>query len=112
MTGNEIVFWLIILMLLLVGWFDGDQEHRHKNRYRKRHEGDDFYRSPEWKVVRTIPISEAGPRPRCNYCGVYVYGPNLHVDHILPRSKYPELAFTPSNLQILCKDCNMRKGNH
>jgi len=35
----------------------------------------------------------------------------LHVDHIKPRSKYPELSLTFSNLQILCEDCNFGKSN-
>lgn len=34
----------------------------------------------------------------------------LHVDHIKPRSKYPELQLTLSNLQVLCHDCNMGKS--
>ncbi len=26
-----------------------------------------------------------------------------------PRSKYPELALDPENLQVLCRACNMGK---
>jgi len=36
---------------------------------------------------------------------------NLAVDHIKPRSKYPELALARENLQILCRRCNSAKGN-
>ena len=35
----------------------------------------------------------------------------LHVDHIKPRSKHPELELDINNLQILCKDCNLGKSN-
>jgi hypothetical protein len=35
----------------------------------------------------------------------------LHVDHVKPRSKYPELALDLDNLQILCAACNTRKGD-
>ena len=35
----------------------------------------------------------------------------LHIDHIKPVSKYPELAFDINNLQVLCKDCNLSKSN-
>jgi 5-methylcytosine-specific restriction endonuclease McrA len=35
-----------------------------------------------------------------------------HVDHIKPRSKFPALELDPSNLQVLCRDCNMEKLNH
>ncbi|WP_425289641.1 HNH endonuclease [Shewanella algae] len=33
----------------------------------------------------------------------------LHVDHILPRSKYPHKALDINNMQILCEDCNLGK---
>jgi 5-methylcytosine-specific restriction enzyme A len=32
-------------------------------------------------------------------------------DHHLPHSKYPELAYEPSNYRALCSVCNSRKGN-
>jgi 5-methylcytosine-specific restriction endonuclease McrA len=35
----------------------------------------------------------------------------IHVDHIIPRSKAPALALVVDNLQPLCEDCNMGKGN-
>ena len=33
------------------------------------------------------------------------------VDHIKPRSRYPALELTLTNLQVLCNDCNMGKSN-
>jgi hypothetical protein len=36
---------------------------------------------------------------------------NLELDHIKPTSKFPELTFEFSNLQILCKSCNAKKSN-
>jgi hypothetical protein len=36
---------------------------------------------------------------------------DVHVDHIKPKSKYPELKYDKSNLQVLCKKCNFEKGN-
>lgn len=38
-------------------------------------------------------------------------GVKMHVDHIKPRSKFPELALVLDNLQILCEDCNLGKSN-
>jgi 5-methylcytosine-specific restriction endonuclease McrA len=38
-------------------------------------------------------------------CGVLV-PKHAHVDHIQPRSKAPELALSPSNLQVLCEHCH------
>jgi len=44
----------------------------------------------------------------CQKCGLYE--PEIvHVDHILPKSKYPELARTLSNLITLCPNCHARK---
>ena len=35
----------------------------------------------------------------------------MHVDHIKPRSKFPDLELEFDNLQILCKACNLGKSN-
>ena len=49
---------------------------------------------------------------RCCLCGRTVKdGVALHVDHIKPRSKYPELALDIENLQILCDECDDGKGD-
>jgi 5-methylcytosine-specific restriction endonuclease McrA len=39
------------------------------------------------------------------------HGVVIHVDHIKPKSKYPELALEYNNLQLLCEDCNLGKSN-
>lgn len=47
---------------------------------------------------------------RCECCGASAAdGKRIHVDHIKPRSRYPELELEESNLQILCLDCNLGK---
>ena len=43
---------------------------------------------------------------QCNYCGDTE---DLHIDHIFPFSKYRDNSFM--NLQILCRDCNLSKGD-
>jgi len=40
-----------------------------------------------------------------------MHGIVIHVDHIKPRSRYPELSLEIENLQVLCEDCNMGKSN-
>lgn len=35
----------------------------------------------------------------------------IHVDHIKPRSTFPQLEMDINNLQILCVDCNMGNPN-
>lgn len=72
--------------------------------------GKDFYNTREWRTIRWKVISESSGR--CVYCGRShkAHGVIMHVDHILPRSKHPELELTISNLQVLCEDCNIGKG--
>ena len=35
---------------------------------------------------------------------------HINVDHIKPRSSYPELSLEFDNLQVLCAGCNLEKG--
>lgn len=42
-------------------------------------------------------------------CGAKPPNVIIQVDHIKPRSKYPDLAYDPKNLQVLCRDCNKGK---
>ncbi|ACB34111.1 HNH endonuclease [Leptothrix cholodnii SP-6] len=72
--------------------------------------GDIFYRSARWRSLRYEAFRRYGRR--CSLCG---RTPNdngvvLHVDHIKPRSRNPELQWEIDNLQILCEDCNLGKG--
>lgn len=69
-----------------------------------------FYDRPEWKELRYRILAEQGKR--CRLCGVTaVPGVVIQVDHILPISIYPELALSASNLQVLCRECNIGKSN-
>lgn len=72
-----------------------------------RHE---FYDSPAWHRLRYDALRRANGC--CELCGMSkADGVIIQVDHIKPRSKYPELELDPSNLQVLCKPCNMGKSN-
>ena len=68
--------------------------------------GDEFYRSQAWRQLRYEVLRIRGAV--CELCGSEQTP--LHVDHIKPRSKYPQLALDKSNLQVLCADCNIGKG--
>lgn len=48
---------------------------------------------------------------RCALCGQSGADAELHVDHIKPVSKYPELVNDINNLQCLCADCNLGKSD-
>lgn len=70
---------------------------------------DEFFASQEWLRLRYDALKANGARCQC--CGARPTRERpLHVDHIKPRAKYPELALDISNLQVLCADCNLGKG--
>jgi 5-methylcytosine-specific restriction endonuclease McrA len=80
-----------------------------RERQRRIDETNTFYTSSEWRLIREQVIQEEGRV--CQRCRRYISNDNdLTVDHIKPRSKFPELALEKSNLQILCRKCNSAKG--
>ena len=51
---------------------------------------------------------------RCAYCKnpISIHSAlNCHVEHIAPKSKYPQFIFEPKNLCVICSDCNTIKRN-
>jgi hypothetical protein len=77
---------------------------------------DEFYKSWEWRTVRMEVLKEQGRSCQC--CGATPgmtaadgAPVRIVVDHIKPISKYWHLRLERSNLQILCDECNMGKGN-
>jgi len=75
--------------------------------YKKSNKG--FYESDAWMRLRYEALKKYGRK--CSCCGAMPPDVVLHVDHIKPRSKYPELELDINNLQILCKHCNLGKSN-
>jgi 5-methylcytosine-specific restriction endonuclease McrA len=77
---------------------------------------EEFYKSWDWRTLRLEAIKEHGRACQC--CGnapgmKYASGEPVRicVDHIKPISKYWNLRLERTNLQILCDECNMGKGN-
>lgn len=77
------------------------------------------YCDPKWKRVRRQVLERDGNecqfRKRVKVDGQWVYGlcgeVATAVDHIVPWSKAPALAFDPANLQAACTICNTTKAN-
>jgi hypothetical protein len=68
-----------------------------------------FYQSKQWRQLRYLALKNTNATCQC--CGAKSSdGVQLHVDHIKPRSRYPELELSLDNLQVLCEDCNIGKG--
>jgi hypothetical protein len=68
--------------------------------------GNSFYTQPQWLQLRYQALITYGRI--CHACRTTDVV--VQVDHIKPRSKYPELAFDINNLQVLCEPCNLGKG--
>lgn len=70
----------------------------------------EFLLSREWQALRYDIIKRDGGL--CQACGRgRAQGVMLHVDHIVPMSVDPSKKLDRENLQTLCEDCNMGKGN-
>jgi 5-methylcytosine-specific restriction endonuclease McrA len=69
--------------------------------------GADFCKTREWAELRYKTLAKYGAICQC--CGADKV--ILHVDHIKPRSKYPQLELDINNLQVLCETCNVGKSN-
>ncbi len=69
----------------------------------------EFYSTTEWLQLRYKILKRDGRKCAC--CGTSSMNVVLHVDHIKPRSLFPELELSQDNLQVLCEDCNIGKSN-
>jgi len=65
-----------------------------------------IHSTEEWANLRELVFITYGKV--CMKCGSTK---RIHVDHIKPVSKYPELSLSFRNLQVLCSFCNISKGN-
>lgn len=98
---------LIGKKLSLVYWVASRIEHKESD---KSFDDKSFYNSLAWRKLRYSVLREN--ESTCKRCGRGLSdGIKLHVDHIKPRSKYPELALDHSNLRVLCEDCNLGKSD-
>jgi 5-methylcytosine-specific restriction endonuclease McrA len=87
-----------------------DKKNKNKSHVTSRTK-DGFYNSPAWRIARYKVLSASGGK--CSLCGRTAKQSNsaLHVDHIIPRSVDMGRQLDPTNLQVLCIDCNLGKSN-
>lgn len=48
---------------------------------------------------------------KCAICNKAIKEDDLHIDHILPKSRYPKYCESLWNLQATCSQCNMSKSD-
>lgn len=81
-----------------------------RQRKAKIEEAKIFYSSPEWRLIRKRVIEQQGKV--CQECGEIIKNDiDVTVDHIRPRSIYPEEALKLDNLRVLCRSCNSKKSD-
>lgn len=92
-------------------WIANKTGYRLKEKGRYRVGADNVPGRLIWQKLRYNVLRKSDGR--CSCCGRSKKEHNvvLHVDHIKPKSLYPELEFDENNLQVLCDDCNFGKGN-
>lgn len=78
-----------------------------KKYIKRQKERDLFYDSDAWKNLRKKIFKAYGRTCMC----CRKYSRVMHIDHIMPRSKYPYLELEPTNMQVLCRKCNEDKSN-
>ena len=69
-----------------------------------------FYNSRPWRALRYEILRKYGNR--CQACGRAASdGVVICVDHVKSVRNNWELRLEPSNLQVLCEDCNLAKAS-
>lgn len=71
----------------------------------------EFLRTWAWRELRYATIKRYGPICMCCGATAKTSGEPIQVDHIKPRSLFPELALDPENTQVMCGPCNQGKSN-
>lgn len=87
-------------------WAEERDSCKPKRKFLSLKSGDAFCVSREWRDLRVRVLNFYGRK--CMKCketkGI------IQVDHIKPKSLYPELILDFRNMQVLCYDCNHEKG--
>ena len=77
----------------------------------QRIEDEQFYNSPEWKILREAFLrtqKKVNGHYVCHICQQAIWY-DVTIDHFKPRSKFPDLALEASNLRLAHRRCNSSK---
>jgi 5-methylcytosine-specific restriction endonuclease McrA len=98
--------WVIIVLLII-----SELQHEPQEVVKKpKSKAKEFYSSSAWRNLRYKVLCHY--EATCMCCGASKEsGDQIHVDHVLPRSLYPEQALNFDNMQVLCGICNLAKSN-
>jgi len=95
--GADLKAWLMNL------YHSGASKVIHKEDYA-------FYSTTQWRELRSWALDHYGRK--CMKCGDDTcIDRDLHIDHIKPKAKHPELAHDRDNVQVLCWLCNRTKSD-
>lgn len=68
-----------------------------------------------WLQARAQWFKENWPNEQgfyiCYLCGKWLDQKETTLDHVLPRSRRPDLRYEMSNLMPCCASCNLEKGS-
>lgn len=105
MTHAEVVlrYWSEVMGGVSHGSF---QSCAPKTQPKRKREALEFYNSWEWKKLRFEVLKAYGA-----VCMLCHSTERIVVDHIKPRSKFPDLELSFENMQVLCDSCNRGKSN-
>lgn len=95
--------------------FYKDINNKKKIRFKQiniKNSHNNFYMTKKWKEIRYKVLMKHKLQigSICQLCKTTTT--KLHVDHIQPRSKRPDLELSIDNLQVLCANCNIGKRNY
>lgn len=82
------------------GRCDECEKQRHRDYQKTRTDGNEFYRSKPWRVLRAEQLREFPLCAMCQELGRVVAA--TVADHVHPRRERPDLALEKSNLRSLC----------
>lgn len=65
----------------------------------------------KWLKYRAEYLAKLEEPYICYLCGDHLKRSEITLDHIIPRSRRPDLRFEDSNIAVCCWRCNKRKGS-